>query len=646
MKRLSYFTKTFLGAAWILAVMFVQVTSALGVGGTRVSILQVDDHQFPQMEVYVSVTTAQGNPVTGLTADNFEVLEDGQPVSAIQVQETTEATQPIAVVLAVDVSGSMKSSLPTAVQAIEGFIQNLQPEDWVSLVSFGDEAQVRQDWTQDKTLLQAQLNALVPEGDTALYDALVLALQQLQARGERKVLIVLTDGKDTQSTATADDVIQLAIQQGVPIYPVGFGDVDQKLLERFAEVTGGKAQIRPDVNTVAAAFATLSTLLRHQYVLQYVSALAADGKNHHLAIKVRYQGGESAATATFRATPQEVQIDLGDLKDGTVVRGVQTIQLAVTSPAPQITKVSLYLDDKLLTELTQAPFEYAWDTSKVKPGDHVLRIVAEDSAHNQGEVSLHVTVRPPIVVTWQNPAQDGAVLEGETDLRVQVDAASPVSEVIFRVDGEEIASLPGKADETVYSVLWDTTKAVAGEHTLSVLVKDAKGYEVEEKLSVQVALQGQGGILWLALLVLLAAAAILIPLTLRMRRQRKGYGAGGALASTASQGEAALVGAGVEPSSAVLVELTGLSPGKVWPLDAQEVRLGRSRKENDIILAGASASRRQALIRQVEGQVVLYNLSPHNPIRVNGEPVEQQRVLQPGDVLQAGESTFRFEVRR
>ena len=93
----------------------------------------------------------------------------------------------------------------------------------------------------------------------------------------------------------------------------------------------------------------------------------------------------------------------------------------------------------------------------------------------------------------------------------------------------------------------------------------------------------------------------------------------------------------------VLREMEGLQPGQVWELGAEETRIGRKKNENDIPVAGRSASRRHALIRRSEGHYVLHDLNPANPTYVNGQPVQGQQTLALGDMIRIGESEFKLE---
>jgi hypothetical protein len=136
---------------------------------------------------------------------------------------------------------------------------------------------------------------------------------------------------------------------------------------------------------------------------------------------------------------------------------------------------------------------------------------------------------------------------------------------------------------------------------------------------------GTGINIWIIVGVVLVLAGVLIPLAFRSRKKRED--------ESPSSGEA------------VLHEIKGRSPDKAWPLGEKEIRLGRKTSDNDIPLDGLNASRRMAVIRPTEGGYVIYNLVPENPVLVNGSPVDQQHMLQPGDVLTMGDSEFHYQLK-
>jgi len=92
-----------------------------------------------------------------------------------------------------------------------------------------------------------------------------------------------------------------------------------------------------------------------------------------------------------------------------------------------------------------------------------------------------------------------------------------------------------------------------------------------------------------------------------------------------------------------LIEREGFEPGHVWQLKGSEIRLGRKRDENDIMLKGLSASRFHAVINLTPNGATLKSLNPENPAYVNGQPIIEELLLRNGDVIKAGESEFLFE---
>ena len=136
-------------------------------------------------------------------------------------------------------------------------------------------------------------------------------------------------------------------------------------------------------------------------------------------------------------------------------------------------------------------------------------------------------------------------------------------------------------------------------------------------------------------------AALVIPIGLRLRSRMVAP-----KIDTESSTQTPPPAPSISDGRAVLHELQGLNPEYVWNLpETGDILLGRTRDKNDIPLKGATASRRHAVIRCQEGVYYLFNQRPENPILVNSNLVTEQCTLVPGDVIQAGESLFQFELR-
>jgi Ca-activated chloride channel family protein len=619
-------TWQFIFSMWLIAALFLPPNPASAQAGIRVKIDYLSDTQFPLVQAYISVSDTQGLPVMNLKTSNFTVSEDNQPVTDFEVSSVQNTQQPLAIVLAIDTSGSMgygttQTALQESIQAAKTFIGSLAFQDYVAIVSFSDTPSVAQDFTTDHAALNAALDSLRPEYNTAMYDAIAKASTMLSNRGERKIIVLLTDGVNTGTGLTFDQAVNEAQERGVPIYPIGFGAVDQVKLQNLAALTGGSLQIQPDSSTLGGAFTTVLQILREQYLLEYYSSLPADGAEHALAVTLDFQGWHEELTHRFVAQPGQVSVNLPGYTDGQVISGNVRFAPTWTVPSPAIAQLDVSMDDKTLSSIITAPFEYTWNSTSTDPGKHFFTFVVTDTAGNTGQTSLDFLVQIPVTVQIVQPLED-ATIEKNTSIMANVMALGVIDRVEFSVDGQKI----GTVVSPPYQLEWDPGSFPAGRHVISVVAYDSDGFSAQAQATVNVAPKQALGVLWILGLVILAVAAILIPVSLR---KRKKFGQSGAVEL-------------VPQVQAVLHELEGLNPGKDWPLGLQEVRLGRKQDENNIILIGAKASRKHAVIRVEEDKFVIESLSSDNPLIINDEPV-QQHILSSGDMIRLGDTLFKFE---
>ncbi len=247
----------------------------------------------------VVVVDKKGRFVPGLSRESFEVLEDGLPQ---ELSFFTAQFTPVTTLLLMDSSSSIRSSLTAIQTAAYLFAQNLSEGDTARVGLFSDEVRFGVGYTDDIAVHLKMLQSMKPEGTTALYDAILVALQELGTVDGRKSLLVFTDGDDAGpehrgSRATLDDVIEGARQSEVTIYAVGFmgkradgtGSVNRPFLTALAEATGGRPFFPEKVEDVKKAFAEVQQDLHRHYRLAYAPANLAAGaggwRNIHVTVK-------------------------------------------------------------------------------------------------------------------------------------------------------------------------------------------------------------------------------------------------------------------------------------------------------------------------------------------------------------------------
>lgn len=223
-----------------------------------------------QVEVYATVTDATGRAVRDLPRDAFTVLEDGgnQEITAF-----TAGDFPAAVALAIDRSASMAGKpLTLARTAGRSFIASLKPEDRAMLISISGEVAVLAPLATDKAPILTALDALDPWSSTALHDALIRSLDLLENETGRRAIVLLSDGEDRYSTATAADVLNRARTSDVLLYPIAIGKKRAPLFAELAAVSGGRSFHLRDPKPLVPTLKTIADDLRSQYLIGYAPA--------------------------------------------------------------------------------------------------------------------------------------------------------------------------------------------------------------------------------------------------------------------------------------------------------------------------------------------------------------------------------------
>ena len=246
----------------------------------------------------VTITDRRGNFITDLTADDFEIVEEGrqQTVKHFARGDGGDAAPVMHVGLLFDTSGSMIEDIQMARTAAIRFLNTLRDAKDITLVDFDTEVRAAKYGQQDFPRLVERIRNRKPDGFTAMYDALGLYLDGAERDDGRTVLVIFTDGGDTRSTLRFTDALTLIRASDVTIYAVGFlehqrsGDRNQQRLQlsQMAAESGGEAFFPLSMKHIDEAYDKILTQIRAQYSLGYVSSNPAhDGTWRKVEIKVR-----------------------------------------------------------------------------------------------------------------------------------------------------------------------------------------------------------------------------------------------------------------------------------------------------------------------------------------------------------------------
>jgi len=243
------------------------------------------------VEVYAGVTDEHGLPITGLTQDDFELREDGVPQ---RISNFSAGDFPLAAAIAIDRSFSIAGTkLSLAKAAAQAFLSELRPADEAMVIAVGSQVEVVAPLSTDRSAQRDAINRLDTFGTTGLHDAIIHAIDDVQPAKGRRALIIVSDGSDRYSEASAADALERARRSDVMIFPVAIGATRPPLFAELATLTGGRSFYTRDGAGLTETLRGIAQELRLQYLLGYTplrSPVAGSNEWRSISVTVRRPG--------------------------------------------------------------------------------------------------------------------------------------------------------------------------------------------------------------------------------------------------------------------------------------------------------------------------------------------------------------------
>ncbi len=262
--------------------------------------------------VPVTVTNSSNQPVMGLDRPNFALYENDQRQ---QLRYFHVEDAPISVGLLLDVSRSMRNKIDTERAALREFFNNANPDDDYFAITFNSRPRLLTSTTQSTETIESKLAQVVPDGNTALLDAVSLGIAKLRnARHKRRALLIISDGGDNSSRYRLGEIKSLVQESDVLVYAIGIFDdlnlpllkslelkMGKRWLDDITDASGGRTIVVDNLARVPEAAATISRELRSQYVLGYKPSNAEhDGSWRKIRVHVTPIMSEARLQAFYK----------------------------------------------------------------------------------------------------------------------------------------------------------------------------------------------------------------------------------------------------------------------------------------------------------------------------------------------------------
>lgn len=254
------------------------------------------------VEVYASVTDSRGEPVRGLGRGDFELREDGELQEIANFQS---GDFPLSAAVALDRSFSMAGQrLELAKAGARAFLEELRAGDEAMVIAVGSEVEAVTPLSTDRPRQLEAVARLDAFGTTGLHDAIIRSIDAVQPAKGRRALILLSDGNDRYSRASAEEALERARRSDVMIFPVALGNIRPPLFAELATLTGGRSYHVRDPNQLPGTLRAIARELREQYLLGYTPRrpiVAGSNDWRSIAVTVKRAGAQVRARDGYLA---------------------------------------------------------------------------------------------------------------------------------------------------------------------------------------------------------------------------------------------------------------------------------------------------------------------------------------------------------
>lgn len=282
-------------------------------GAIQTTLIRMDTQHYPTIKIWLRLERKDKKPIEGLLTSKMQLEENGIFIPS-QIQRLFSPQRMSILVL--DQSASMEnltsdnqeSRMQAALESAKRFYQLMESGDRSGLISFSDRVYVRQLLTQDTQKLIETLSLIQPKGGTAFYQALWDAIEEIRWENGNKIILALTDGKNTELGPPLEKIIEQAKKYQIRLFLIGFGsetEIETSLLEYIANETGGLAFQTTQKKQLEALYESIALSLRQEYLFTYTSTLPEDGQKRTLRL-------------TFPLVDQQMMIEMEYLLGGLV----------------------------------------------------------------------------------------------------------------------------------------------------------------------------------------------------------------------------------------------------------------------------------------------------------------------------------------